>query len=68
MGEVVLDALERQAPYGEGGAEREMEGAGVQHLRQVGLGVAHGSSGDVERRTEVFTSGSGRSQRRVTPH
>ena len=39
---MVLDALERQPAHREGGAQRQMEGAGVQHLRQIGLGVPHG--------------------------
>ncbi|GAA4119261.1 hypothetical protein GCM10022284_74900 [Streptomyces hundungensis] len=39
---MVLDPLERQAPYGERGAQRQVEGAGVQRLLQVGLGVEHG--------------------------
>ncbi|GAA2428604.1 hypothetical protein GCM10010388_15200 [Streptomyces mauvecolor] len=39
---MVLDPLERQAPDGQGGAQRQVERAGVQHLRQIGLGVEHG--------------------------
>ncbi|GGR47364.1 hypothetical protein GCM10010282_45100 [Streptomyces roseolus] len=38
---MVLDPLERQPAHGQRGPQRQVEGAGVQQLHQIGLGVAH---------------------------
>ncbi|GAA3055242.1 hypothetical protein GCM10017562_19800 [Streptomyces roseofulvus] len=81
---MVLDPLERQTAHGQRGAQRQMEGAGVQQLHQIGLGVAHtGSSVNVHARARTaaartvgglvdsgpaFTLAPHRSQPDVTPH